>query len=388
MAWLWSRGQPWWTATDRDLRAWRTVRLARRPGGRPATGRQAERDCGIVWRFYADHPEAAVLTVARQRPEPFVGLPGAAPRHAFTSRTVLVVTRFGRVERTCWAWTGRVSRGSVRRPTPDGNDVTRLLEQLRSRASVVPSRRANRSGAAAREMACERNWLAARLMAEAGLRSAEAEALTVAALAAALHAEGAPGMIAASDPWSPDEAARSRIRARLAALEAAGRRVIEVGVDCKGARRGAPVPIGLMRDLLEIGVWSVRAATARAWVARHPRAVIPDAVLLSTKTGGSLAGGTAGRAVRDGFRLVGSGSSAHRLRAFFAETLALALLEERLALNGARLDDGVVAWVMRRVADALGHASPETTAAAYVDRVVLRLRGAAANPLRGSVGRG
>ena len=376
MAWLWSRGTPWWAATDRDLRAWRTERLARKQRRRSGSRRQAERDCGIVWRFYADHPEAAILTPARRRPEPFVGQP-ALPRPSFTSRTTHVETRFGRVERTCWAWAGSVSRGGKRRPTPGADDVALVLERLRSRAAVAPSRRRNRSGAITRELACERDWMAARLMAEAGMRSAEVEALTMEALAAALHGEGAPGLASASDPWSPDQAARARILARLGALEAAGRRVIEVEVDCKGAVRGVPFTITLMRDLLVIGVWSVRATMVRAWVARHPRAVTRDAVFLSTKTGLALAAGSIGRTVRDAFRAAGSGLSAHRLRAYFAETMALALLEERCALNGGRLDGSVIAWVLRRVADALGHASSRTTAAAYVDRAVLRMRPAA-----------
>lgn len=87
-----------------------------------------------------------------------------------------------------------------------------------------------------------------------------------------------------------------------------------------------------------------------------------------------------GRPVRDAFWATGSGSSAYRLRAYFAETLARTLLDERLALNGERLKDVIIAWVMRRVADAPRHASPTTIAAACVDQTVLRMRAAATPP--------
>lgn len=380
LAWLWRRGIPWERPTDQLLREWRAERLAGAkrtaadaPRSRRPSQRQVERAIAIVFAFYSGLPEAMVLGADR-RPHPvFVGPAEASPRRPVTSQVVRVETPFGWMERQSWRWAGRVPRRRVRRVTPTGSDVGRLLERLRGRAAVEPSRRRTRSAAVHRTLACERDWLMARCMVEAGLRAEEVAALSISALARALDAEGAPGLAAVSDPASHDREGRARMMTRLDAITSAGRSVVELEVTCKGATRAAPFPIPLMRDLLSIGLWVVRHAVPRAALGLAPHDHRAGAVFLSLKTGLGLAPGSVADIMQDGFQGIDVGSSGHRLRAFFAENLALELLRERMALNGGVVDESVEAWVLRRVADALGNASVGTTVAHYVDRAILRL---------------
>lgn len=364
--WLWRSGVRWDEATDSHLRAWRSSRR-----GKVST-LQIERDCATVYRFYEDIPEAEVLGRDGGLPRHFVGHSRATPRASITTKVVRVVTGRGVEQRTGWRWAGGVARQKVKRPTPDGPDVQRLFEHLRGRALVSPSRRRNKSADLVARLSCDRSWLGARCMADAGLRADEVAGLTVSVLAKALAAEGAPGLGPASDPERPDMRARSRILDRLAKLRARGRRIIDVPVECKGSRRDCPFPIELLAELLSVGLWVGRERVLRTWRGRDPDL---DSVFLSTKTGRALAPGSWSDVMLDGFRAIGVASSGHRLRAYFAENLARRLLEERMALNGGVLDDGVIKWVLRRVADALGHSSPRTTAQHYVDEAILKLGG-------------
>lgn len=380
LAWLWRRGISWDRPNDQLLREWRAERLAgakqiggSAPSSRRPSQRQVERAIAIVFAFYSGLPEAMVMGADR-RPYPiFVGPADASPRCPVTSRVVQAETRFGWMERSSWRWTGRVPRRRVRRVTPTGSDVGRLLERLRGRAAVEPSRRRTRSAAMQRTLACERDWLMARCMAEAGLRAEEVAGLSVAALARGLEMEGALGLVAASSPVSHDRDGRARILTKLDAITVAGRSVIEVEVTCKGATRAAPFPIPLVRDLLSIGLWVVREAVLRRAAGCDPHDHRAGSVFLSLKTGFGLSPGSVADVMHDGFRGIGVSSSGHRLRASFAENLAFGLLRERMALNGGVLDESVEAWVLRRVADALGHASIGTTVTHYIDRAILQM---------------
>ncbi len=157
------------------------------------------------------------------------------------------------------------------------------------------------------------------------------------------------------------------ILARLDAVAAAGSHDIEVEITLKGATRGAPFPLGLVRELCAVWLFAGRPALSGAGGGAI------TAVFTSLKTGVALSARSVSDIVRDAFRAIGIASSGHRLRAHFAEDLAILLLRERMALNGDRLDEGVEAWVLRRVADASGRASVSTTVAHYVDRAVMRL---------------
>ena len=370
-AFQWRRGVPWHGATDALLREWRADRsgidaaIPRSGRAKPPSKRQVERCIAIVFAFYAGLPEAMGAGARDEQAGPFAR--GARARGSpIKSRIVVTETPYGRVERLSWRWAGRVPRRTLRRPTPGAADVARLLAHLRSRAARVPTQRPCRSAPRSAAAVAGRDWMVARCMAEAGLRAAEVAMLDIAALARALGAVGACGLEAACGTDAGD-AGREAILARLDALAAAGSRDIEVEITLKGATRGAPFPLGLVRELCAVWLFAGRPAFSGAGGGAT------TAVFPSLKTGMALSAGSVSDIVQDAFRTIGIASSGHRLRAHFAEELAITLLRERMALNGDRLDEGVEAWVLRRVADALGHASVSTTVTHYVDRAVMRL---------------
>ena len=128
-----------------------------------------------------------------------------------------------------------------------------------------------------------------------------------------------------------------------------------------------------MRDLVEIGIWTVREASVRQWLATGGSYAPPAVAFLSSKTGKEMLLGTVADLVADAFADLGLRGSGHRLRAHFATELALRLLQERLPLNGGIYDAAIENWELLHVAEALGHASVSTTTRHYVDLALMRL---------------
>ena len=390
LSFLWARGIPWDRPTDGLLRDWREEQRRRRreqTGGNKIDGaplvrdpsdRQIERKIECVFEFYRRMPDAQCLGPELRPPRVFVGPPGAAGRFPLSSKEAAPSSFGRRASGPRWEGAARVAKASVGRVTPATESVARILAHIRSRAASAPTGRRTASAEAQSRLRSERDWLIARCEVEAGLRAEEVARLEVSALAKALAEEGigsrrlaGPGGLAglACDPES-----RNVVLRAIDEHAAAGRQVIGVKVTCKGRSRRAPFPVELMRDLIEIGVWTVRNAQVHA---RHGAEPAP-LLFLSFKTGGGLLPGTVGDIVMNACVAAGIMTSGHRLRAYYATEMALRLLEERLRLNSGVYDAMVENWVLEHVAEALGHSQITTTVRHYVDRALLRLL--ASNP--------
>ena len=392
LAFLWARGSRWDGATDQLLRDWREnqrgpavvkdVEPGSSPPARRPSDRQVERKLATVFEFYRVMPEAICLDEQFCIPRPFVGPAGTGSRCPITSRQAMGSMFSGRSMGLCWAGARRGGKRHVRRVTPTTENVARILAHVRSKAASTPTGRRTKSAEAQSRLESERNWLAARCEIEAGLRAEEVAGLSPGMLAKALAEEGVAGQALrllespdALGELSRDAAARNDILTGLDTLAARGRHILGVEVSCKGKTRKAPFPVELVRDLLDVGIWTVRDAQVCSWRHGKPGYVAPLRVFLSSKTGAAMKPGTIGDIMKEAFDAVGVLGSGHRLRAFFGISLALRLLQERLALNGFCYDSEVESWVLEHVADALGHSGVGTTTRHYVDTALMRLLG-------------
>lgn len=373
----------WDDPDDGMLRRWRESHFDRVAAGRVTPTRLAHK-IACVFEFYRRLPDALPLDGDAAR-TPFVGKEALRNGVTFplTSKEVLV----GRKGRMTDVWSGTERNRSVRmqrRPTPEGHQVLGLLTWLRSRPD---NRTCRRPGSEARQVSmleAERNWLVGRCMAEAGLRAQETADLGLQGLADALRRESiALDRLNAHhtgqnrhilDMLSGSPEGRDEVQAGLDALSARGRQCLYVRVTGKGNKqRLAPFPIDLVRDLLNVGVWTVRRARLNA----QPRvSELPPVLFLSSKTGGPLKSGSVGDLMKAAFRAKRFSGSGHRLRAYFATEMAARLFEECLALNNHRLDQSVENMVLERLAEALGHSRVTTTMRHYIEMAKLRYLGA------------
>ncbi len=404
LAFLWSRGASWHQGSDALLRGWREEQLSKASktngrkaskdrAGRPmAEGallrqpspRRIEAKIAMVFNFYSAAPEALCLEAAAGMPSEFVGSVRATPKRQITSKEPVFGVFGNAVPQVVWEGAGRPGRRRVKRGTPTADDVARLLTHMRSRAATEPTNRPTKGASAQSRLEAERNWLVARCECEAGLRAEEVAGLRLCSIAEGLAEAGAGGRALRRSALAEalatmDQRQRTTILAGLDAMVAKGRRQIGVEVTCKGATRTAPFAIGLMRDLVEIGIWTVREALVGQWLATGGGYAPPAVAFLSSKTGEAMLPGTVADLVADAFADLGLRGSGHRLRAHFATELAVRLLQERLPLNGGIYDGAVENWVLLHVAEALGHASVSTTTRHYVDLALMRLLGRKTN---------
>ncbi|WP_262030461.1 hypothetical protein [Microvirga sp. Mcv34] len=276
-------------------------------------------------------------------------------------------TAYGSVR--VWRCAEPSGRKATKRPTPDDMGVASVLAHLRSSAE----------GPALGD----RNWLIGRTEAEAGLRRDEVARFSVLALEAGLAKEG----IKVPKPENRAEAVRAGWQPQFAGLDAVanwaeGRQAvldglerlerrrrtnIYIAVTGKGnVTREVPFPIDLVRDLVTIGIWSVRRDQLLRWSnALEPPG--PAEIFLSEKTRGPLEADAIGNLLKHAFSKCDVQGSGHRLRAYFATKLAERLWAEAFADNGFRWDQRVENFVLDRVAEALGHAKPTTTCRHYLD---------------------
>ena len=378
LAWLHWRGLDWRGATDRTLREWRGWQKDSRaasPGAarpRPPSDTQIQRKLAAVFGFYLSAPLAMQFGPGFPGPGAFVGERGSGL--PITSKEVAAVLPDGRrVARTVWADAGRATRDGVRRDAPTPALVARVLASIRGRAVSAGSARSE-----AAVLLAERDWLMARCAAEAGLRADEIASMSIQSLARALAGDGAwpTGRRWTDDSALPDlskdAVRRATLLRELRSLARHGRTAIGVKVTCKGVERLAPFPIALVEDLLEIGVWTVRAAMMPAGGNGGGRPVVSE-VFLSARTGQALVAGSVSDVLKGGFDAAGVLGSGHRLRAAFSVALALRLVEERLPLNRFTYDAQLERAVLLEVAQALGHARTSVTVRHYVDLALMRL---------------
>jgi hypothetical protein len=386
LAFLANARRRWDEADDGLLSRWRESHREDIAGGRVKASRVAHKlEC--VFRFYQLLPEALPFDEGGSARRSFVGRPAIRDGVTFplTSKAPFGATRAGSD-----IWSGmeraRNGRGS-RRGTPDERQVAKILAWLRSKSDRHASRRRGAEAHRTPLLESERNWLMGRCMVDGGLRAQEVADMGLDGLAKALRLESLPLPKLPTDAagqgphvldlLADDPGGREAVLVGLEALSARGRTCLYVQVTGKGSKtRMVPFPIDLMRDLLQIGVWTVRRARLAEW-AGACAATPPPVLFLSSKTKGAMTSGTIGDLMKAAFVETGVEGSGHRLRAHFATMMAARLLDECLAQNNYRLDHGVENMVLERLAEALGHAQVTTTLRHYVEMAKLRHFGAA-----------
>lgn len=276
-------------------------------------------------------------------------------------------------------WSGAEKKGKHQRwrPTPNEDGVHKVLSYLRISAE--------------REALGERNWLMGRCEAEVGLRREEVSRLSLDALLCGLQAESIflpptlnPSEITSLvaqegnpklhglDAIANWKAAQEGILDELTRLEQRGRKRLYVLIKGKGdKKRMAPFPISLVKDILDIFVWTIRRQQIEDHLSAKPFYRPPSEIFLSRKTGGPLTPGAIGDAMLDAFQECKVDGSGHRLRAYFCTMLARDLWNEALVQAGYRWDQVIENMVLDRLAQAMGHSRVTTTVRYYLDQAQL-----------------
>ena len=381
LAFLLNLRKQWFDVDDDLLKAWRASASATRHEKGPSA-RRIERKLQVVFEFYRLMPKCLPFCEDGSRRAPFVGPPDwdVENMHPISSKRVNSPRPNAGL---MWLFGERHGNQHRRRPTPSNEQADRIISHLRSLPERKHSRREGWRGLNEDALLGERNWLAGRCATEAGLRSAEIANLRIEHIRSALAREdlSVPGLVARKNRIGGqgledmERGARASLLGALARLHARGRRVLEVEIIGKGRKhRMAPFPIRLVEDLLNIGVWSIRATQIARWKEIDPSFSSADNFFLSLKTRDPLTSAAIGDILKRAFAHIGVAGSGHRLRAYFATMTAAHLLEEAFLTNGGRLDAGAVNGVLDRLAAMLGHARVTTTLRHYVEQAQLQLQ--------------
>ncbi|MGO8594579.1 site-specific integrase [Rhizobium ruizarguesonis] len=368
-----SRGISWDCPSDRLLSDFRQNQqpLVK---ARHISSNQVEKKIQRIYEFYRLLPSATRYFA------PFARVMGDPGQSGFPLTSKMRIDRKGRIYHV-WLRAKRHRKRRVRRPIPDAKEVKAVENLLRSgeeEINLTEERWDRRRSLLKRE----RDWLMVRCIVGAGLRISEVTNLSVAMIAAALRAEGIlrdfstglnDGELLADAAY--DTAAQDLILARLESFRASGRQYLDVTMVRKPEKTcSVPFEVELVRQLLVVGIWSVRKAQLDK-LTEHPEDPVEetDYVFLSFKAINSpLNSGSLGDLIKQAFNALGIRGSAHRLRAYYATTLALKLWSEFIALNGFHFDQVVVNMTLDRLADALGHEQPTTSIRYYVDMAIER----------------
>lgn len=242
------------------------------------------------------------------------------------------------------------------RPTPEGPEVERILDQLLARENDERA-------------ACF--WLSASLMHRAGLREQGVSALTLGAIAKTLKEEGihVSGRAYSLHTISREPDLQNKILSEIGQLGLRGRSKLFIRVMEKRRRtRDVGVPLDLFEHLL-FYIWTARTELVAAFYAKRRRYKACDALFLSLKTGRGLQKKSIGNLINATFKKLQIPGSAHRLRAAFAESV---VRECYLRARGAH----GVAWdrnaVLLEAAEALGHKSTRSLKS-YLNRIMREL---------------
>jgi hypothetical protein len=211
-------------------------------------------------------------------------------------------------------------------------------------------------------------------MAYGGLRRAEVSELTIAALEECLTYHDIldpsfrpPGYSGPNllDCIAGDNDLRDRLLSKLERFERNHNPHLYIRIQGKGEKeRMAPWPVSLIKNILEIGVFSVRK---RQLELLANSGYIPDQVFISMLNPKNLSPGAIGNLIKKAFIEANVPGSGHKLRAFYATNLAKWLLGEELAKNGMQYDQTIENLILDQLAEACGHASPTTTLRHYVN---------------------
>ena len=293
-------GLDWKAAgTDDSFRSFRTS-FAQSVEDGELSATQVELKLDHVFKFYRNIRKAM----------PFVGL---MPTPQFVGKPANLTPITSRLANGKIRWSGwsKVDRSAPDRPTPDLDEVERILEHLRA-AAMKPL-----DGTWKQKLqvyAAERNWLVASCEVRAGLRRGETADLSLRKIAEALARwkiivmpNGRWRSNVQPNPLNDavgDMALRAEIIAGIERHAARGHTTLSVDVATKGRpERSIEFPLDLIIDLLEIAVWKVRDALFRRWTAEGKKQLDHDAIFLSsTGNGARLRRTSVGDIVKDAFQ--------------------------------------------------------------------------------------
>ncbi len=360
-----------WMAAGADdvLRTFRNTFSERVEEGELSAA-QVEVKLDHIFKFYKIIRKAMPFAGGSPMPQ-FVGKPETLT--PITSRLVGAKSR--------WSGWNKIERSAPNRPTPNFNDVERILEYLRA-AAMEPLDGTWQQ--ALRVYAAERNWLVACCEVKAGLRRGETASLSLQKIAEALAKlkivtlpTGRWRSNVHPNPLNDavnDLALRAEIVAGIERHAARGYTTLCVDVVTKGRpERSVEFPLDLILDLLEIGVWQVRKNLFEHWTAEGKTDLDYDAAFLSsTRNGARLTRKSVGDIVKDAFNDLLIAGSGHRLRAYYLTEMAWLLWNQELAIAGYRNDVAVGNNVMNRLADLAGHKRPGTVERYYLDQAIHR----------------
>ncbi len=363
-------GRRWDAPEDAWLAEWRDAMLAA-PSGSAPSGNTVERKLRFAFDFYMKLPGASPFDRAG-RPRAAMVAPAG---HSGPVAGMLTRNPVSGVP--AWSGSGTIEVGHRVRPIPSAKQVGEIMTRLRT---TVQTRRKGSGAQAASVSLAERDWLVGRAMEDAGLRADEAASVTLDNVLETLGRAGIempahiPGPVHPLDALGDTEPGRRALMAQVDAFEGSFNERVSLRVIGKGSKeRLIGIPIDLLRDILEVGVFSVRRHRLEAWRAGGGTGPASPFLFLSEKTGRGLKPGTISDIMAASFNkgppIAGSG---HRVRAHFATKSAFRIFSECIALTGGIITDGTMGMAFRKLADLLGHSHSSTTIRYYLDFAVLR----------------
>lgn len=372
---------------DERLAAWRTFLMDPSGGGLSAglAEKKAARVFGIYVNLHRAMPvgrrgtRTSVILVMKDKAtaakdllavlcddgpiEPAVGITGMDDRCSADRLTARRVRKGLR-----WTRAGRKQVSGLPKPIPTERQAGDVLVRLRSGV-------AGEGVADYPSYLADRDWLIGRAMQGAGCRAVECSRLSLDAISAMLTADGLLSGITALagthplDALAADPIGWRALLGGLERLEAMGRKTMSLPVTGKnGKARLAPVDLGLVHDLLQVGVASARPAQIAAWRGAGWRGAPPAELFVSDRTKSALREGSIGDLLKHAFDIAPAiPGSGHRLRAFYAVTTAIRVFGDCLARFGGETSSTLVEAAHAELAAALGHSSISTTVTFYLD---------------------
>ena len=360
MAFLLSHGMTWTHgACDRIMHRWRQ---AQKESGVDISDNQIEVKLQRVYEFYLHIPDAMKFDENGVRVPEFVG----SARDGFPI-TIKSFPLRGDEDYSTWSGQDRTRPAPAHPSILDDIQVESVGNAARSATDILKG---------------DRDWLLTSCMSRGGLRGAEVADITCSTITDSLRRENILAAVEArfgpmrSIADIADNAeAQEVVLTSLKVFEQRRRRdYIFVIITGKGNKqRHAAFPVDLVRDILTIGIWTVR----RHQLATRPPtgdAGVPKEVFLSFKTCDGMLPGSVSDIVKVAFIEAGIEGSGHELRKYYATNTANRILRRALDDFGY-LTQAVLNTVYDQVASALGHSTVNTTTRHYVNVAMVHFTG-------------
>lgn len=330
---------------------------------------QIEENLQKIFDFYLTIPDAMPYGEDGTVVGEFVGdVPRKFP---ITSKTVTIEGE----KRLVWIGHKVVKADPPKPSVLDAEEIGLVREKLRD----VPANDNATQGWVDPKLKGDRDWAMGGCMSLGGLRSEETAELALSAITESLRNEGVLNglpdkyrkMKSIAD-LSGDKDGQELVLNALKKFEQRKRRnYLYVGIDGKGDKpRQAAFKVELMRDLLIVAIWGVRAKQLAEWRKQGLFPTDLDRVFLSFSTRAALKAGSVSDILKQAFERARIEGSAHDFRKFYATEMASGILR-RVVGNLGYLTHAVMHSVYHQVADALGHAKITTTTRHYVDVAVI-----------------